>query len=401
MSTNRRAVISGMGLLCPLGESPDALYDSLRDGNLLVPRGDLAARPLAPDAPDRYLGGRNTYSLDRPARLLAASAGLALADSGWSQQDLQREDVALFVGTMFSSAASISRFDCQALREGPAYASPIDFANTVINAPAGQAAIWHGLRGVNTTIATGASSGLQAIGSAAEAIREGRASCALAGGVEELSREAIRAFAEAGMLCESGRPPRPFDPESGGVALAESAALLVVEDASAARRRGARVLAEIRGHAQAFDASRRRDEERSVQTIIRSMGMAMEQAGVSPREIQVVCVSANGWVPLDRHEALALKAVFDTRAGIPLVSAVKSNLSEPLGAGGPLQCMAMIQGLRNREIPAMVDLRSFPDKVVSFVPHAELPRDGVPTCLVNSLSHDGHSCALVLTTSAA
>jgi 3-oxoacyl-[acyl-carrier-protein] synthase II len=390
-----------MGLLCPIGDSPTALFDGLCGAGTSQDAGlaGLASRPLPPEAPDRYLEGRNSYPLDRPARLLSAAARLALADGGWSPEDLKREDVGLFVGTMFSSAATISRFDCQAVREGPAYASPLDFANTVINAPAGQAAIWHGLRGVNETVATGASSGLQAIGAAAEAVGVGRATCVLAGGVEELSPEAIRAFAEAGILCGRGREPLPFDPGSGGLALSESASLLLVEEGEAARRRGANVVAEVRGHGQAFDISRRRDEPRSIRSIVRAMCLAMEQAGLGPGDIDVVCASAGGIVHLDRHEARAIATVFDTRTKFPCVSAVKSVMGEPLGAAGPLQCVAMIQAMRSRSVPAALDLRSFPDKVVPLLQHADLPRDGAPTCLINSLSYDGHSCSLVLTIS--
>jgi 3-oxoacyl-[acyl-carrier-protein] synthase II len=403
MSLERRAVITGVGLLCPMGNSPQAVHDGLRRAEIALPPGDPVpvSRALAPEAPDPYLSGRNAYPLDRPARLLAAAAQLALRDGGWSPEELRCEDVGLFVGTMFSSAHTISRFDCQAVREGPAYASPLDFANTVINAPSGQAAIWHGLRGVNKTVATGASSGLEAIGSAAEAIVIGLAACLLAGGVEELSPEAIRAFDEAGLLCERGRHPRPFHACSGGLVLSESAALLVIEDGEGARNRGVQVLAEVRGHGQAFDVSRRRDERCSVRSIARSMLLAMKQAGIGPGDIDVVCASANGVVSVDRHEVLAITSVFEARTEIPPVSAVKSLLGESLGAAGPLQCAVMIEAMRTGFIPAVMDLRRFPDKVVPFVQHADLPPDGVRTCLINSLSYDGHSCSLVLTSSAA
>jgi 3-oxoacyl-[acyl-carrier-protein] synthase II len=403
MSLERRAVITGVGLLCPMGDSPRAVYDGLCRGDIAqLPEASVAAsKALAPEAPDPYLNGRHAYPLDRPARLLVAAAQLALVDGGWSPEALRCEDVGLFVGTMFSSAHTISRFDCQAAREGPAYASPLDFANTVINAPSGQAAIWHGLRGVNKTVATGASSGLEAIGSAAESVVTGLAACFLAGGVEELSPEALRAFGEAGLLCESGRHPWPFESRSGGLVLSESAALLVIEDAEAARNRGADVLAEVRGHGQAFDVSRRRDERRSVQSIVRSMRLAMEQAGLGPGDIDVICASASGVVSVDRHEALAITAVFEARTEMPPVSAVKSLLGEPLGAAGPLQCAVMIEALRTGLVPAALDLRQFPDKVVPFLQHADLPQAGVRTCLINSLSYDGHSCSLVLTSSAA
>jgi 3-oxoacyl-(acyl-carrier-protein) synthase len=302
----------------------------------------------------------------------------------------------LFVGTMFSSAHTISRFDCQAMREGPAYASPLDFANTVINAPSGQVSIWHGLRGTNQTMATGGSSGLQAIGCAADVIRVGRADCLLAGGVEELSPELSHAFAAAGLLCAGDDPPRLFDASRRGLALSEGAALLVLEEAGFARRRGARAIAEVRGYGEAFDASRRGDARRSVGAIARSMCAAIEQACLSPGDIDVICVSANGTTDVDRHEALAIAAVFEDEVDLPPISGIKSLLGEPLGAAGPLQCAAMVEAMGNGVLPSTYQLRDRQDGVASRVPVAVRPRGSLRTCLINSLSLDGHSCSLVL-----
>jgi 3-oxoacyl-[acyl-carrier-protein] synthase II len=394
MRFERRAVITGVGLLCPLGDSSAALLAALRDVAVAqAGEGPAAARLLAPEAPDPHLSGRNTYPLDRPARLLTAAAQLALTDGGLTPELLPKQDVGLFVGTMFSSVHTIARFDGQGLRDGPSFVSPLDFANTVINAPAGQAAIWHGLRGVNSTVATGASSGLEAIGCAAETVGRGRAACLLAGGVEEISPEVVRALGEAGLLCRGPQRQRPFDPASGGLALSEGAALLVIESVEAAASRGARPLAEVLGHGRAFDDSRRRDERRSVRSIVRSMRLAMEQAGLGPSDIEVVAASANGLARLDRHEARAIAAVFEARAEIPPVCAIKSRLCESLGAAGPLQCAAMIQAMRSGALPAALDLRRYPDEVVPF---AGAPRGGFRTCLINSLGFDGHSCSSVL-----
>ncbi len=184
------------------------------------------------------------------------------------------------------------------------------------------------------------------------------------------------------------------------MALSESAALVVVEEGEAAQGRGARVAALVGGHGQAFDASRRRDETRSVRSIVRSMRLALEQARLGPQDVDVVCASANGLASLDRHEALAIAAVFDARAAWPRISALKLRIGEPLGAAGPLQCVAMIEAMRTGIVPALVEFSHFPDKAVSVFKHAALPPDGVRTCLINSLSHDGHSCSLVLTSSA-
>jgi 3-oxoacyl-[acyl-carrier-protein] synthase II len=396
MVRERRVMVTGIGLLCPLGDSPRVLHEALCRGG----GSPLLAGPLAPAAPEPHLAGRNVYPLDRPARLLAAAAELALTEGSWTREELQGHEMGLFVGTMFSSARTIARFDCQAVREGPAYASPLDFANTVINAPAGQVAIWHGLRGTNQTIATGVSSGLEAIGCAADAIRVGRADCLLAGGVEELSPELTHAFAGAGLLCGGDELPRPFDPSSRGLALSEGVALLVLEEAEFARRRGARALAEVRGHGQAFDASRRGDVRHSVGAISRTMGTAIEQACLSPGDIDVICVSANGTTDVDLQEALAIAAVFEGAIDRPTISGIKALLGEPLGAGGPLQCAAMIEALCRGIIPSAFQLRDSRDGVAPRVAPAPHPQSNLRTCLINSLSLDGHSCSLVLASAA-
>jgi 3-oxoacyl-[acyl-carrier-protein] synthase II len=407
MSSQRQVVITGIGLLCPLGDSAQSLHAGLCRGKsdlASVGAPESAGRelppspggPLASDAPDRYLNGRNAYPLDRPARLLVAAAQLALDNSGWSPCDVQQQDFGLFVGTMFSSAHTISRFDCQTIREGPAFASPLDFANTVINAPAGQTAIWHSLRGVNSTIATGASAGLEAIGCATEAIKIGRASCLLAGGVEELSQESATAFSGAGLLCGANDRPRPFIPECNGLALSEGAALLMLEEKESAERRGARVVAEVCGYGHAFDVTRRRDEKSSLLSIDRSMRAALAEAAIKPEDIDVVCVSANGIAIVDRHEAIALSAVFGTEEHMPPVSAVKVVLGEPLGAAGPLQCIAMIEAMRSGVVPLALHLQRSQGSIVPSVVHATPIRANIRTCLVNALSFDGHSCSLVL-----
>jgi len=392
MKRGRRVVITGIGLLCPLGQSAGALHDALAASR-------WGAGPLPADVADDHLAGRNTYPLDRPARLLTAAARLALDDAGWTPESLARHDVGLFAGTVWSSAQTIARFDRQAVREGPAGASPLDFANTVINAPAGQTAIWHGLRGVNRTVATGSSSGLEAIGCAAEAILGGQADCLLAGGVDELSELSVRAFAASGLLCRSERP-RPYDPASQGLALTEGAALLVLEEATVAARRGARVLAEYLGYGRAFDAAGRTDERRSVRSAVRALRAALESAGLGTGDVDIVCGSANGDARADRHEALALSLMFEAEARPPAVCAVKGQIGEALGAGGPLQCAVMIESLRRGRVPAPLALRATPTGDVVVGPDLTPPRAASPrTCLVSSLGLDGHSCALALASS--
>ncbi|HYL05891.1 MAG TPA: beta-ketoacyl synthase N-terminal-like domain-containing protein, partial [Thermoanaerobaculia bacterium] len=274
----RRVVVTGAGLVSPLGDSPAALHQALAEGR--TGRRPVELRPaearvemrcrlageVRPFDPQAYVGDRNLRPLDRTSRLLVVAAQLALADSGWTAEQCARREVGLVLGTTFCGLRTIAEFDRRGLRLGPSHASPMDFANSVINAAAGQAAIWHGLRGVNSTVAAGEASGLLALAQAADLIRGGRAAALLAGGAEELCFESFFGFYRAGRLCGSAagagsgeadaeEVPIPFDARRNGYSLSEGAALLMLEDAAAAAARGATVRAELLGHGTAFDVS--------------------------------------------------------------------------------------------------------------------------------------------------
>src|SRR5216684_7015803 len=199
----RRVVITGAGVISPLGDTPAQMFGALLEGR----SGPSATRifdtqglvchqciEIKDFSPETYLGPKNLRPLDRTSRLLACACQRVLEDSGWSADRLGEEDVGLVVGTMFCSLHTIAEFDRRALLERPCYVSPMDFANTVINAAAGQAAIWHQLRGINCTVSAGAASGLQALAHATDLIRAGRARALLAGGVDELCFESFYGF---------------------------------------------------------------------------------------------------------------------------------------------------------------------------------------------------------------
>ena len=177
-----RVVITGAGVISSLGDSPASLQFALCSGRGAVKSVELFSTaglgcPLGGEIPSfdaqKYLGRRNLRPLDRTSRLVTSAAQLALNNSGWSESMRNDVEVGLVLGTMFCSVHTISQFDRRALEVGPAYASPMDFSNTVINAAAGQTAIMHNLRGINSTISTGITSGLQAIAYATDIIRSG------------------------------------------------------------------------------------------------------------------------------------------------------------------------------------------------------------------------------------
>jgi 3-oxoacyl-[acyl-carrier-protein] synthase II len=405
----RRVVITGAGVVSSLGDTRAALHAALCEGQSGVRPIELfdtanLGCPLGGEIKgfnaEKYLGKRNLRPLDRTSRLVASAAQLALDDSGWTAEMRAEHEVGLILGTMFCSVHTISEFDRRALEAGPAYASPMDFSNTVINAAAGQTAILHNLRGVNTTVSTGVTSGLQAIAYATDMIRGGRASALLAGGADELCFESFYGFERAGLLCRSdaheGHYPISFDARRNGFAPGEGAALLMLEDAASARERGASVLAEVRGMGCGYDCSRGKDESKSVEAVAHSMRFALYDAGLLHYEVDCLSASANGSPRGDRHEAQAVAQVFNSHAQRMPATAIKAMLGETLGASGAMQALDMLETMRDQVLPGISRLEEFEEDFPLALAGSGRQRVDVVNALINSFGLDGHSCSLIL-----
>jgi 3-oxoacyl-(acyl-carrier-protein) synthase len=398
----RRVVITGAGVISPLGDSPGELHRALCAGESgLKPvevfatdgLGPRRAGEVRPFEPREYLGERNLRPIDRTARLLLAAAQRALEDSGWTPERRRESEVGLLLGTTFCSVRTIAEFDRRGMQLGPSYVSPFDFANSVINAAAGQAAIWHDLRGVNSTISAGEASGLLALASAADLIRTGRAGALLAGGAEELCYESFLGFDRAGRLCPVEQDPLPFDARRGGFALAEGAALLMLEEAEAAAARGARVLGEVVGSGSAFDASL--DGEGMAGAVARALRLALADAGLEPAAIGCLSAGANGSVEADRREARGVAEAFGG-ATLP-VTAIKSMLGEALGASGAFQAVALLGTLGDGVLPGIRGLgQPAEDCPLSNLSAASRRLDSLRHGIAVAAGSGGHTCAVVL-----
>jgi 3-oxoacyl-[acyl-carrier-protein] synthase II len=422
----RRVVITGAGLVSPLGDTPAMVHDSLlagRSGLKPVTRfatDNLPTRQAGEVAPfdeTACFGDRNLRPLDRIGRLVVAAAQKALDASGLTAEQRAEGEVGLVLGTLFCGVHTIAEFDRRGLTRGPSYVSPLDFANTVINAAAGQTAIWHDLRGVNSTIAGGAEAGLQAIAYAAGLIQSGRAEVLLAGGADELCEEAFLGFCRTGRLSRDGDgAPVPFGARRGGFALAEGAALLVLEEAEAAAARGARILAEVEGWGESFDPTRGREAERSARAVARAVERALDLAHVAPRDIGFLSASANGSVTGDRAEAHGLAAAFGGvrssesnghgLGNLP-VTAVKSMLGEALGASGAFQVISALETFATGRLPGIAGMAGMagmagidePEPGLPFALQSspyQLDPDRPLRALINAFGFDGPCCSLVL-----
>ena len=400
-------VITGCGALSPLGATGEEILQALEEGRHgLVPirnidpattgvhwAGELSFRP------EDHFGDRNYRVIDRTGQLVLIATAAALASGGLDAATRAQREVGLVLGTLYGSVSTIAAFDRRGVEAGPKYVKPLDFANSVINAAGGQAAIWHDLRGINSTVTGGASAGLQAIAQAFDLIRDGRAELLLAGGAEELSLEGLLGFARSGLLAPAEattwRRPEPCGRGRSGMALGEGAAFLLAEAEASARARGALPLARLLGHGATFDPSRGSDEAAAASAIARAVQIALADAGLTAAAIDLVVLSASGLDRLDRCEALALHQVFGERlASVPFL-APKRGLGETLGAGGALGALVALAALRRGEAPPQPGLELDPS-LPKLASPSEAHQLSGGRALVLGLGFDGAAAALIL-----
>ena len=408
----RKVAVTGFGVISPLGDSPSRTHAALCDGRTALRpiegfetpgmESPLAGEISSFTARD-YLERGNLRPLDRTSELLTVAVQLALQSSGLTPERLADQEVGLVVGTMFCSVHTISQFDCRALQEGPARASPMDFANTVINAAAGQAGIWHKLAGVNSTIAAGAASGLQAIAYAADMIRDGLVDAPLVvAGVDELCYESLYGFTRAGWSCNAApnrSRPIPFDARRNGFCLAEGAGAVVLESADSAAERGATIVGEIAGHASGFDIHSDSGPDAATESsgcFNETIEAALQDADLSAADINAVSASANGSVEGDLREAFALRHTFGGHLDDLPITAIKAMLGESLGAAGALQVIDMLETIRDGRLPGIVGLEQVDSRCSLPTLLPDVSRVTVHNALINSIGFDGNCVSLVV-----
>ena len=391
-----RVVVTGVGVISSIGAGVEEFERNLYAGCCGIGPspllGDTAiAAEVRNFSPQTWLGNKGIRVLDRSARLLSVAAHMALTATGLQQENGEGDpNLGLVCGTMFGSVHSITSFDWSGVTEGPNYVNPMEFPNTVINSPAGQAAIKHKLRGVNSTISAGLVSGLYAIHYAAEFLRFGRATALLAGGVEELSEEAFVSFGKVGVLSPTGRA-RPFAPDRDGTVLGEGSALWMLETAESAAARGAKALAEVAGFGAAHDAHDINSYRVRGEGAAAAIRQALCAAGIGPDAIGCIIAGASGSRAGDEMEEHALRSVFGARwEQIPLC-APKAQFGEALGASGALCALTAGLALKVGQAGRLPEIRA-------GGPPAPPERQKIQTeyALVNCFACDGNNAALVI-----
>jgi 3-oxoacyl-[acyl-carrier-protein] synthase II len=399
----KKIAITGLGVISPLGTGKDEFWSGLRQGRSGFREITLFDAPLSGVAkageitdfdPVVFLGKKGLRELDRSTRLVCSAAKLALDDAGLVINDDNSDQVGVSIGATFGSLHSISQFDRVGLTEGPRYVNPSHFPNTVINSPASQISIRFRIKGFNTTISTGFCSGMDSLIYASDFLRLKRVEAVLAGGVEELCEEIFQGFHLLGCLSGSDGSEQiccPFDRRRNGVVLSEGAAVIVLEDLAAARKRGADILAVLLGCGTAFDLSPTNGDG-----LVRAITAALTDAGCSADELDYVSSCANSSQELDRLEARVIREIFGQRSRAIPVSSIKSMIGESFSASGSMSLASAVGVLRDGVIPPTVNYHEKDAECdLDCVPN-EARKERVKKVLVTASDPYGQNSAVIL-----
>ncbi|MBK9713873.1 MAG: beta-ketoacyl-ACP synthase II [Kouleothrix sp.] len=406
---DERVVVTGMGVVTPLGIGLAPYWGSLVEGRsgvgpiTLCDPGDSPSRIAAEVAgfePRDYMDAKEARRVSRASQFAVAAARMALADSGLVLDDGNRYEVGALIANGSTSPPDTEKAARTMFDRGFDKINPFYITGALPNMPSCQVAIQLGLLGYNTAIATACAASTQAIGEAAEVIRRGDAEVMLAGGTEApicqltlASFCAIRALSTRNDAPE--RASRPFDAQRDGFVLAEGAGVLVLERLSNARRRGASIYAELIGYASTCDAYHVTAPHPEGDGAARAIARALQRARISPQQVDYINAHATSTPTGDVAETLAIKRAFGEYANSVPISSTKSMIGHLTSAAGAVEAAAAILALKHGVIPPTINYES-PDPAcdLDYVPN-QARKAALQVVMSNSFGFGGINGVLV------
>lgn len=406
---DERVVVTGIGVLTPLGIGLEPFWDGLIAGRsgvgtiTLCDPGDSPSK-IAGEVrefdPRAFLDAKEARRLSRASQFAVAAAHMALADARLVIDDSNRADIGVLIGNGTTAPPDTEAAMRTLIERGLGRVSPFYITSALPNMPACQVAIQLGLLGYNTTIATACAASAQAIGEAAEVIRRGAASVMLAGGTEApicqltlASFGALRALSTRN--ADPQRASRPFDTNRDGFVLGEGAGMLVLESLAHARRRNATVYAEVIGYASTCDAHHVTAPHPEGDGAARAMAQALRHARIGPQQVHYINAHATSTTVGDIAETRAIKQVFGEYATSVPISSTKSMIGHLTSAAGAVEAAATIMALQHGRIPPTINLEQ-PDPAcdLDYVPNEARTAD-LRIAMSNSFGFGGVNAVLV------
>jgi len=420
LAASQRIVITGAGIVSPLGCGVETVWQrltagesgirvlptTLTDGTGISLGGrvpDITEDPQAGYDPDAFIAPKERKKMSRFIEFALLAAKEALDQAGWSpEDDAARERTATLIASGVGGFGAIADAVRTTDTRGPRRLSPFTAPSFLANMAAGHVSIKHGFTGPLGAPITACAAGVQAIGDAARLIRSGEADIAVCGGTEAaLDRVTLGCFAAARALSTASEAcphhaSRPFDRDRRGFVMAEGAGLLVIESLAHADARGATPLAEIIGYGTSADAYHLTAGPEDGRGAARAMRLALHQAGISPDDVQHINAHATSTQIGDRSELAAIRAVFGNDSQVA-ISSTKSATGHLLGAAGGVEAIFTLMALRNQLIPPTLNLHH-PDETAGNLDLVALKARPAPLtyAMSNGFGFGGVNATLLL-----
>ncbi len=404
----RRIVVTGLGLVTPLGTGVEKTWTALCAGQSGIGR-ITRFDPTGYDAqiagevkdfdPGQFIEKKEIKKMDMFIHYAVGAALMAVDDAGLKVAPEEATQVGVYIGSGIGGLGSIEHYHDVLKDKGPGRVSPFFIPMTIINLASGQVAIRIGAKGPNSCAVTACATGNHCIGDAFRLIQRGDADVMVAGGAEAaVTPLGVAGFAAAKALSfrndEPTRASRPFDKDRDGFVLGEGAGVVVLEELDRARRRGARIYAEVIGYGMNSDAYHITAPPEEGEGAVRCMELALKDAGV--RKDQIGYINAHGTSTMaDAIETRAIKTVFGEQASRIPVSSTKSMTGHLLGAAGGIEAVFSILALHHGLLPPTINLDN-PDPAcdLDYVPN-KARAAAVQVALSNSFGFGGVNACLI------
>jgi 3-oxoacyl-[acyl-carrier-protein] synthase II len=399
-----------LGLVTPVGLSVESTWGSLlagRSGVDTIKKFDVEKYPVRFAAeikdfdPLKFVEKKEARKMGAFIHYAIAASDEALADSKLEINDSNSERVGTYIGSGIGDFWAIEREHEKLLNEGPGRVSPFFIPSAIVNLAAGQVSIRTGAQGPNSATATACSAGAHAIGDSFKIIQRGDADAMICGGAESaITPMSVAGFAAMRALSTRNDDPkgasRPFDRDRNGFVLGEGAGLLILEELEFAKRRGAKVYAEIVGYGMTGDAFHMTMPDESASGAHRAMSIALRDAGADPTHVDYINAHGTSTPYNDKFETLAIKKAFGEHAYRLAVSSTKSMTGHLLGAAGGIEAVFSVLAMHHKTLPPTINYDNpDPDCDLDYVPNAPREVSEVRYALSNSFGFGGTNASLL------
>lgn len=406
----KRVVITGIGVISPVGTGKEKFWDSLIQGKSGI---DLITRFNCDDFPTKiagevkdfnpedYIEKKELKRLDRFTQFAIAATKMALEDSRLNLSSIDCSRVGVVMGSGIGGSETCEEQHNTLIEKGPKRVSPFFIPMMIANMASGQVSMAFNLKGPNFTVVTACASGTNAIGEAFRILQRNDADIMVAGGTEApITPLSLAGFSSMKALSTRNDEPhkasRPFDKDRDGFVMGEGAGVMILETLDHALKRNAHIYAEVIGYGTTADAYHLTQPAPEGEGAARAMKAAIDDAGIKPGQVDYINAHGTSTPLNDKFETLAIKNAFGEHAYNLAISSTKSMTGHLLGAAGAVEMIATVFTVTSGEIPPTINYDcADPECDLNYVPNKSVKKD-ISIAMSNSMGFGGHNACVIV-----